>query len=79
MDSVVELLKEILANVKKSNVKAALNVNELADYSGLSEDKIRQLVHTEDFPAFRNGKKWLINRELFDDWHKKVASEHRQL
>ncbi|GEM_PF-739603 len=82
---IIDILKEILKNVKKSNYevmskdKAALNVNELAEYSGLSEDKIRQLVHTDDFPCFRNGNKWLINRELFDEWHKKVAIEHRQL
>jgi excisionase family DNA binding protein len=82
---IVEILKEILKNVEKSNDgtitqdKTALNVNELAEYSGLSEDKIRQLVHTDDFPCFRNGNKWLINRELFDEWHKKVALEHRKL
>ena len=81
---IIEILKEILENVKSHNVrgvsnKAALNVSELAEYSGLSEDKIRQLVHTEDFPCFRNGNKWLINKALFDEWHKKVAIEHRQL
>lgn len=81
---IIEILKEILKNVKKPSEvvakdKAALNVSELAEYSGLSEDKIRQLVHTEDFPCFRNGNKWLINKALFDEWHKKVAIEHRQL
>lgn len=81
---IIEILKEILKNVKKPSEvvakdKAALNVSELAEYSGLSEDKIRQLVHTEDFPCFRNGNKWLINKTLFDEWHKKVAIEHRQL
>ncbi len=80
MNEVLQILKEILVNVKKSNVsKTALNVSQLAEYSGLSEDKIRQLVHTDDFPCFRNGNKWLINRELFDEWHKNVALEHRQL
>lgn len=79
-DVVVGLLKEILINIKKpTTIKAALNVSELAEYSGIGEEKIRQLVHTEDFPSFKNGAKWLINRELFDDWHNKVAMEHRQL
>lgn len=79
-DVVVGLLKEILINIKKPKTyKAALNVSELAEYSGLGEDKIRQLVHTDDFPSFRNGSKWLINRQLFDEWHNKVAMEHRQL
>lgn len=77
---IMDILREILTSVKKTNTpKAALNVNELAEYSGLSEDKIRQLVHTDDFPCFKNGNKWLINKELFDEWHKKIAIEHRQL
>ena len=80
MNEVLQILKEILTNVKKNDSpKAALNVNELAEYSGIGEDKIRQLVHTDDFPSFKNGSKWLINRELFDEWHKRVALEHRQL
>lgn len=79
-NSIIDILREILTSVKRTNTsKAALNVNELAEYSGLSEDKIRQLVHTDDFPCFKNGNKWLINKELFDEWHKKIAIEHRQL
>lgn len=79
-NSIVELLKEILKCVKKQEQeKAALNISELSSYSGLGEDRIRQLVHTDDFPCFKNGNKWLINKELFDEWHKKVALEHRQL
>lgn len=81
MNDILTILKEILMAVKKpvEPMKAALNVTELSKYSGIGEDKIRQLVFTEDFPAFKNGAKWLINRELFDEWHKKVALEHRHI
>lgn len=80
--AIEQILRDILSNIKSLNKpkeKAALNIGELAEYSGLSEDKIRQLVHTDDFPCFRNGNKWLINGELFDGWLKKISLEHRQL
>ena len=80
--SIEEILRDMLNIIKslnKSKEKATLNIGELAEYSGLSEDKIRQLIHTDDFPCFRNGNKWLINRDLFNNWLKEVSISHRQL
>jgi excisionase family DNA binding protein len=59
--------------------KVTLSIKEAVKYAGIHEEKIRQLVHTEDFPCFKNGNKWLINRELLDEWLKKISIEHRQL
>lgn len=79
-NTIIKLLQEILNCLKKpKEYKAALNISELAEYSGIGEDRIRQLVHTKDFPCFRNGNKWLINKKLFDEWLDNISIEHRQL
>jgi excisionase family DNA binding protein len=61
------------------NIKTTLTIGETAMYVGIAEDKIRQLVHTKDFPCFKNGNKWCINREMLNDWLKKISVEHRQI
>lgn len=60
-------------------VKATLDIKGAAEYAGIHAGKIRELVHTEDFPCFKNGNKWLINKELLDEWLKKISREHRIL
>jgi len=67
------------AELEIVNLKTTLSVVETAIYAGMSEDKIRQLVHTKDFPCFKNGNKWCINREMLNDWLKKISVEHRQI
>jgi len=61
------------------NIKTTLSVEEAAMYAGIAADKIRQLVHTKDFPCFKNGNKWCINREMLNEWLKKASAEHRQI
>ena len=61
------------------NMKTTLTIIEAAIYVGVAEDKVRQLVHTKDFPCFKNGNKWCINREMLNDWLKKISVEHRQI
>ncbi|MCB2297755.1 helix-turn-helix domain-containing protein [Clostridium tagluense] len=61
------------------NIKTTLSIVETAVYAGIAEDKIRQLVHTKDFPCFKNGNKWCVNREMLNDWLKKISVEHRQI
>lgn len=61
--------------------KATLTIKECAEYSGLGETKIREHIHSEksDFPFFRNGVKFGVNKELLDIWLKKVATEHKTI
>ncbi|MBZ9615334.1 helix-turn-helix domain-containing protein [Clostridium estertheticum] len=61
------------------NIKTTLSINETAIYADLGEGKVRQLVHTKDFPCFKNGNKWCINREMLNEWLKKISVEHRQI
>jgi len=76
MPKVKSLSSEELAII---HIKTTLSVVETAIYAGIAEDKIRQLVHTKDFPCFKNGNKWCINREMLNDWLKKISLEHRQI
>jgi len=62
-----------------SEEKVTLNIPEVATYMGIAEDKVRQLVHTKDFPCFKNGNKWCVNREMLDEWLEKISTEHRQI
>lgn len=50
------------------HVKIMVSVKEFSRLSGLGERKIRELVRSEGFPAFRNGKKVEIHRELATKW-----------
>ena len=35
------------------HIKTTLSINEAAIYADIGEDKVRQLVHTKDFPCFK--------------------------
>ena len=48
--------------------KIMVTVKEFSRLSGLGERKIRELVHLQGFPSFRNGKKIEIHRELASKW-----------
>lgn len=81
-------IKECITEIKSNEsgnlnidlfTRVTLTIKMASEYSGINEEKIRQLVHTQDFPCFKNGNKWLINRELLDEWLIKVSKEHRQI
>ena len=50
------------------HVKIMVSVKEFSRLSGLGGRKIRELVHLQGFPSFRNGKKIEIHRELASKW-----------
>lgn len=50
------------------NAKIMVSVKEFSRISGLGERKIREFVHLQGFPAFRNGKKIEIHSELAKKW-----------
>ena len=54
--------------------KANLTVKEAAAYSGIGENSIREKLKDENACfAFQVGNRWLINRELFDDYIKGIC------
>ena len=49
---------------------SAMSVKELAKYLGIGLNLAYQLVHQEDFPAFKIGKRLIIPEEQLNDWLK---------
>jgi excisionase family DNA binding protein len=50
------------------NEKIALNVSEVAELLGVSRPVVYQLIHREDFPAFKIGKRTLVPRLALEEW-----------
>ena len=48
--------------------KIALNVSEAADILGVSRTVLYRLMHRDDFPAFKVGKRTLIPRAKLEEW-----------
>lgn len=48
--------------------RMTMTIREVAEALGISEPKARELVHSEGFPAFRCGRRWLVSRQGFIDW-----------
>ncbi|MPQ32469.1 DNA-binding protein [Clostridium estertheticum] len=74
-----EIIKQAIQEVSSKEPKLTLTIQEAIEISGIGEEKLRQLVHTKDFPCFKNGNKWCINREMLNEWLKKISVEHRQI
>lgn len=45
-----------------------LTVKQAAELLQLSEDLVYNLVHRQDFPSFRIGRKILIDRQRLETW-----------
>ena len=54
--------------------KANLTVKEAAEYSGIGESSIREMIRENNSFSFRVGNKWLINRKLFDEYIMRICS-----
>lgn len=81
-----DLLKNAIRDAIKEALpqeepKATLTILECAKYTGIGKDKLMELAHSSksDFPSFKVGKKFLINRELLNKWLEKISIEGRTL
>lgn len=73
-----EAIQEALPKARVE--KVTLTIEECVNYSGIGRDKILELAHGEnDFPAFRVGKKFLINKNMLCKWLEKTTKEKRVL
>lgn len=75
------IIKEAIQEAIPKQPKATMTILECSKYSGIGKDKLMELAHSQmnDFPCFKIGTKFLINREMFDMWLNKVAQEGRTL
>lgn len=75
-----EVIKEVIGE-SRSREKATLTIQECAEFTGIGRDKLLELVHNinSDFPCFKVGAKFLINKQLLIQWLEKITKEKRVL
>jgi excisionase family DNA binding protein len=73
MDLILEMLNAL------PDSKLTLNIQEAAEYLGIGQIKIRELIDKKntDFPFFKVGSKSLMNRKMLDEWLIKISAEKR--
>jgi excisionase family DNA binding protein len=76
-----EVIKQAIKEALPEPQKATLTIDECAVFSGIGRNKLLELVHTSnsDFPCFKVGAKFLINRQMLVTWLEKIAKEKRIL
>lgn len=80
-----EELKNIIKNAIQEALpqepKATLTIDECAKLTGIGRDKLMELAHSKryDFPSFKVGSKFLINRTLLMKWLDTISQEGRVL
>ena len=80
MEITPEQLKSIIKeSIKETQPKATLTIDECCEFSVIGRNKLLELAHSQnsDFPCFKVGAKFLINRELFISWLDKITQEKR--
>ncbi|WMJ79570.1 excisionase family DNA-binding protein [Clostridium sp. MB40-C1] len=76
-------LKQIITEaiteaIQEKEEKATLTIDECVKYSGIGRDKILELAHgNNNFPAFKIGRKFLINKQLLDRWLESISLEKK--
>lgn len=82
MDSnIKDIIKQAFKEALPQPLKATLTIDECSEFSGIGRNKLLELVHAanSDFPCFRVGAKFLINRQMLMLWLEKIAKEKRIL
>ena len=84
-EEILDISKQILEVLKQPKLgiveKRTFSVAEAASYSGIGQEKIRELIYKQntDFPFFKVGSRAAIDKKLFDEWLEKISEEHRKL
>ncbi len=64
--------------MKGNGNKAAFNVDEAADFMGISGRTLtNRLIHQPDFPAFRVGRRWIIPCKALENYMQKMATKEQ--
>ncbi|RXI58090.1 helix-turn-helix domain-containing protein [Clostridium tetani] len=80
-DELKNIIKEAIREVLYlRNEKVTLTIDECVNYSGIGRNKLMELAHADnDFPAFKIGKRFLIHKEMLDEWLGKIVQEKTTL
>jgi Excisionase from transposon Tn916. len=76
-----EIIKQAIKETFPQPAKATMTIDECAEFSGIGRNKLLELVHASnsDFPWFKVGAKFLINKEMLIVWLEKIVKEKRTL
>ena len=55
------------------------SLKEAAEALGISEPSLRTLVHRDDFPGYKAGRRWVIPKKELAEWNGKLARERAEL
>jgi excisionase family DNA binding protein len=72
------LIKEIIKEVQlDKEPKLTLTIEEANKLSGIGRDKLLELAHNpkSNFPCFKNGNKFLINRDKLVSWLNEISEK----
>lgn len=58
---------------------AVMDLKEAAEYLGVCQPKIRELVRRDDFPAMKIGRSWKISRKGLEDWIEEKTKNHEEV
>lgn len=73
-----QTIKEAIQESEIKQEKATLTIKEAVDFTGIGRDKLMELAHSNsDFPAFKVGSKFLINKALLEKWLERISIEKR--
>lgn len=71
------MAEELLPSPETEIDKLCYNVAAAAIALDICETEVRNLVHSEDFPAFKLGRRVLISRDGLKEWVKEQARLRR--
>lgn len=69
------MTEQLLPSPERQLEKLCYNIEEVAEVLGICKTEASNLVHSENFPAFRLGRRVLISRERLREWVNKKADE----
>lgn len=55
------------------------SLEEASEDTGITKTILYQLVHRQDFPAMKVGRRWIIHKALLAEWIEDRAKERAQL
>ncbi|QEK11659.1 helix-turn-helix domain-containing protein [Crassaminicella thermophila] len=81
LDDLKDVIKQTIEKSLLKQNKVTLTIEECAKFTGIGRDKLRELAHSKnsDFPCFKVGTKFLVNKEMLMVWLEKITKEGRVL
>lgn len=62
---------------KDTAIREVMNIEQAADYLGISADTLYRYAATDFIPSFRLGNRWRFKRSLLDAWMVKQSKRKK--